>query len=69
MDGNLEVIDSGTYSKIAVSYRDHMPARNSLSGLSNKYGAIRYSFLATYAITGLGPVSNSMVGRRNLDDP
>jgi len=68
LDGNLKVINSGTYSEIAVSYRDYIPARNSPSSLSNKYGAIRYPFLAIYTITGLGPVSNSIVRRRNLDD-
>jgi hypothetical protein len=64
LDGNCEVVESGTFDEISIAHRDMMPARNSPSGLGNKYGAIKYPFPAAVAITGLGPISDSLVGRR-----
>jgi hypothetical protein len=46
-----------------------MLGRNSPLGLGNRYGVIRYPFSTAIPITGLGPILDSLVGRRRMDDP
>src|SRR3712207_6870577 len=56
------------YTTLFRSHRDMMPARNTPSGLANRYGAILYPFPAAVQVRGLGVISDSLVCRVKMDD-
>jgi hypothetical protein len=59
----LETFKSGTWIKLAETYRDLLPAKSTLSGLSNRYNKVSYAFLAAVAISDLGILSDAIVCR------
>jgi hypothetical protein len=59
----LETFKSGTWTELAEIYRDLLPTKSTLSGLSNRYGKVPYAFLAAVAIFDLGMLSDAIVCR------
>ena len=57
----LEVIESGTWSRVAAAHRDLIHAEKSPSDLANQYGTILYKFPATVLLTELGPISDALI--------
>jgi hypothetical protein len=69
-DGNhLEVLESGTWDDLAKAHRELNSAPRTPSGLSNRYGDIPYEFPAAVPLTGLGPLSDSLVCRFKPGNP
>ena len=68
-DGVAEIAESSTFKELSQAYRDIMPARNSPSGFANRYGAVLYPFPTAVQVSGLGVISDSLVGRVRLDSP
>jgi hypothetical protein len=65
----LDTIESGTWDDLAKVHRDLTKQPISPSGYPNMYGAIPYRFPGTVVLTGLGALSDALVGRRRWDDP
>jgi hypothetical protein len=65
----LDTTESGTWDELTKAHRDLTKPLTSPSGYSNMYGAIPYRFPGTVVLTGLGPLSDALVGRRRWDDP
>lgn len=59
----LNAAEAGTYSQPSAAYRDLVPRPASPSGLQNIFGNPPYPFPAAVQVTGLGPISNTLVGR------
>ncbi|KAK2795510.1 hypothetical protein FQN52_005277 [Onygenales sp. PD_12] len=65
----LEVPEGGTWSQLSQAHRDMVGGPATPSGLSVLYGTIPYRFPAAVAVTGLGAISDALVGRLRWDDP
>ena len=65
----LEVNEAGTYSMISAAHREQTAPSASPSGFPNRYGAIPYAFPAGTQLTGLGEISDALVGRIKWTDP
>jgi hypothetical protein len=66
---SLEVIEGGSWTDLAQAHRDLTSPTATPSGLANRYGAIPYRFPAAVELTGLGALSDALVGRRRWDSP
>ena len=60
---------SGTWSELAAAHRNLTPGPSSPSGLHDMFGSVPYAFPAATQITGLGAVSDALVGRVRWDNP
>ena len=65
----LEVNKAGTYLMISAAYREQTAPSALPSGFPNRYGAIPYAFPAGTQLTGLGEISDALVGRIKWTDP
>ena len=65
----LEITESGTFTDLLIAHRDQIAARNSPSGLANRYGVIPTAFPAAVMLNGLGPLSDSIVCQLRHDKP
>lgn len=64
----LEVVESGTWDELSQAHRDLVSGPATPSGLANRYGDIPYAFPAAVQLTGLGPISDALVGRIRHDN-
>jgi hypothetical protein len=60
----LDTVESGTWDDLSTVHRDLIKQPISPSGYPNMYGAIPYRFPETVVLTGLGALSDALVGRR-----
>ena len=60
----LEVVEGGTWEMLSSAHRDMVSPVATPSGLANRYGAILYKFPPSVEITGLGPLLDALVCRR-----
>jgi hypothetical protein len=65
----LDTIEAGTWSQLSGAHRDLLPGPTSPSGLHNLFGQPPYAFPAAVPVTGLGPISDALVGRIRWDNP
>jgi hypothetical protein len=65
----LDMPDGGTWSQLSAAYRDLLLEPTSPSGLGNLYSKVPYAFPAALPLTGLGAISNALVGRIRWDSP
>ncbi|KAL2801931.1 hypothetical protein BJX63DRAFT_438336 [Aspergillus granulosus] len=63
----LDMQEGGTWEELAAAHRNMTPGPASPSGLANHYAVVPYAFPASVMLTGLGPVSDALVGRRRWD--
>ncbi|PYH95568.1 hypothetical protein BO71DRAFT_286273, partial [Aspergillus ellipticus CBS 707.79] len=56
-------------SELAAAHRDMVPGPKSPSGLANRYSTIPYTFPAALPLTGLGAISDALVGRVKWTNP
>ncbi|PYI34400.1 hypothetical protein BP00DRAFT_336966 [Aspergillus indologenus CBS 114.80] len=66
---SLEMTEGGTWSELAAAHRDLVPGPTSPSGLANRYSIVPYTFPATLQLTGLGAISDALVGRVKWTNP
>ena len=59
----LDIPESGTWSELSAAHQDLVPGPSSSSSLHNLFEAPPYLFLAAVQVTGLGPISDALVGR------
>jgi hypothetical protein len=58
---SFEIFESGTWEAFSEAYRDFKAPLSTSSGLSNRYGAILYRFPAVMEITGISPLSDTLI--------
>ncbi|KAE8153057.1 hypothetical protein BDV25DRAFT_137298 [Aspergillus avenaceus] len=58
-----------TWEDLAAAHRALIPGPSSPSGLPNRYATVPYAFPAAVQLTGLGAISDALVGRRRWDSP
>jgi hypothetical protein len=66
---SLDTVEAGTWTELAAAHRNLTPGPSSPSGLHNMFGNVPYVFPAALQVTGLGPISDALVGRTRWDDP
>ncbi len=59
----LDIPESGTWSSLSAAHRDLIPGPSSPSSFHNMFGAPPYPFPAATHLSGLGPISDALVGR------
>jgi hypothetical protein len=64
---HLEVTEGGTFEDLAKAHRDLTSGPRTPSGLANRYGDIPFAFSAAVPLTGLGQISDALVGRVKYD--
>jgi hypothetical protein len=65
----LDMAEGGSWSQLSAAHRDLLPGPSSPSGLGNLYSKIPYAFPAALPLTGLGAISDALVGRVRWDSP
>ena len=65
----LDTIEAGTWNDLSNAHRDLLPGPKSPSGLANRFSAPPYAFPAAVQVTGLGAVSDALVGRVRWTNP
>ena len=61
----LDTHDAGTWSAVAASHRDLIPAERGTPGFTSVHrGAVPYAFPGAVHLQGLGAISDALVGRR-----
>lgn len=65
----LEMENSGSYEEIARAHKNLETPPCSPSGFANHYGKLPYCFPGSVPLTGLGPLSDALVGRQRWDSP
>lgn len=62
---NLDIEETGTFDEFTGYHHDMEAPKKTPSGHSFMYGKVPYSFPADTQLTGLGAVSDALVGRRH----
>ncbi|KAI9834927.1 MAG: hypothetical protein M1819_002650 [Sarea resinae] len=65
----LELPESGTWEELSASHRDLTPPPSSPSGHPNIHRKVPGAFPAAVQLTGLGALSDALLGRRRWTDP
>ncbi|KAI9689819.1 MAG: hypothetical protein M1822_009701 [Bathelium mastoideum] len=65
---SLAITEAGTWSQLSAAHIALKPGPSTPSGKPNAYGTIPYAFPAATCLTGLGPISDALVGRRRWTD-
>ena len=63
----LEITEGGTFNDLSKAYRDLVSGPATPSGLTNRYGDIRFPFPAAVHVKGLRVLSNALVRRIRHD--
>jgi len=59
----LDIQESETWSQLSAAHHDLVPGLSSSFTLHNMFGTPSYSFSVAVQLTGLGPISDALVGR------
>ena len=65
----LNIVKSDTWSELFLIYHDFIHVSTFLSELFNKYSMILHWFSGAISLTGLGGISDALVGRQQWDTP
>jgi hypothetical protein len=65
----LEVVEGGTWNDLSQAHRDLVPAAKTPSGHPFMYGRVPFKFPAAVELSGLGALSDALVGRRQWTSP
>lgn len=67
-DGDMGVQEAGSYNELGYARATFTPPPRSPPGHPNMYGKTTTPFAASVQLDSLGPITDTLVGRRRWDD-